>query len=378
MKRFSLLIGLVAIVATAGAKTPPEDNSDDRVFCNQIDKAVRRIISIPDIEGYKTLKCDFHMHTVFADAQVSPTGRVREAWQDGLDVIAMSEHIAVHKSPGIKLKDYNIPINHALKEAAKWGFLVVPAVEITRTKPFGHMNALFIKDPNVFEETRYKVDENGKLLRDKDGNRIPKPTEMDDFCKAEAQGAFMLWNHPGWPDRKSTLYPLQKQLIKEGRIHAVEIFNSIEWYPKVLDWFDEYKLPMMANSDIHETSRFAYGDQIRPMTLVFAKEYTLESLREAMFAGRIVAFFDGKLAGDEKYLSQLVGESLKVQVVDAKKGVLVVTNVSDIPFYTLFGERTLPFIFHPRAAVRVTVPKGTVLDFTNCYVGRKTLKKEIW
>ena len=171
---------------------------------------------------------------------------------------------------------------------------------------------------------------------------------------------------------------LQKQLIKEGRIHAVEIFNSIEWYPKVLDWFDEYKLPMMANSDIHETSRFAYGDQIRPMTLVFAKEYTLESLREAMFAGRIVAFFDGKLAGDEKYLSQLVGESLKVQVVDAKKGVLVVTNVSDIPFYTLFGERTLPFIFHPRAAVRVTVPKGTVLDFTNCYVGRKTLKKEIW
>lgn len=377
MKRFSLLIGLVAIVATAGAKTPPE-NSDDRVLCGQMEKAVRRIVSIPDIEGYKTLKCDFHMHTVFADAQVSPVGRVREAWQDGLDVIAVSEHIAVHKSPGIKLKDYNLPINQAVKEGTKWGLMVVPAVEITRTKPFGHMNALFIKDPNVFEETRYKVDENGKLIYDKDGNRIPNPTEMDDFRKAEEQGAFIIWNHPGWPDRKCTLFPLHKQLIKEGRIGAVELFNSIEWYPKVLDWFDEYKLPMMANSDIHETSRFAYGNQVRPMTLVFAKEYTLESLREALFAGRMLAFFEDKLAGDKELIGKVIDSSLQIQVVDEKKGVLVVTNISDIPFSTLFGDHMSPVVFRSRSAIRVTVPKGTVLEFTNCYIGRQTLKKEIW
>ena len=377
MKRFSLLIGLVAIVATAGAKTPPE-NSDDRMLCGQMEKAVRRIVSIPDIEGYKTLKCDFHMHTVFADAQVSPVGRVREAWQDGLDVIAVSEHIAVHKSPGIKLKDYNLPINQAVKEGTKWGLMVVPAVEITRTKPFGHMNALFIKDPNVFEETRYKVDENGKLIYDKDGNRIPNPTEMDDFRKAEEQGAFIIWNHPGWPDRKCTLFPLHKQLIKEGRIGAVELFNSIEWYPKVLDWFDEYKLPMMANSDIHETSRFAYGNQVRPMTLVFAKEYTLESLREALFAGRMLAFFEDKLAGDKELIGKVIDSSLQIQVVDEKKGVLVVTNISDIPFSTLFGDHMSPVVFRSRSAIRVTVPKGTVLEFTNCYIGRQTLKKEIW
>ena len=377
MKRFSLLIGLVAIVATAGAKTPPE-NSDDRMLCGQMEKAVRRIVSIPDIEGYKTLKCDFHMHTVFADAQVSPVGRVREAWQDGLDVIAVSEHIAVHKSPGIKLKDYNLPINQAVKEGTKWGLMVVPAVEITRTKPFGHMNALFIKDPNVFEETRYKVDENGKLIYDKDGNRIPNPTEMDDFRKAEEQGAFIIWNHPGWPDRKCTLFSLHKQLIKEGRIGAVELFNSIEWYPKVLDWFDEYKLPMMANSDIHETSRFAYGNQVRPMTLVFAKEYTLESLREALFAGRMLAFFEDKLAGDKELIGKVIDSSLQIQVVDEKKGVLVVTNISDIPFSTLFGDHMSPVVFRSRSAIRVTVPKGTVLEFINCYIGRQTLKKEIW
>jgi hypothetical protein len=201
---------------------------------------------------------------------------------------------------------------------------------------------------------------------------------MDDFRKAEAQGCFMLWNHPGWPDKKSTMYPLQKQLIKEGRIHAVELFNGSEWYPKALDWFDQYKLPMMANTDIHDTSRFAYGNQIRPMTLVFANEYTLESLREALFAGRMVAFFDNKLAGDKLYLDQLIDASLQVKVIDAKKGVLQISNISDIEFQALFGNRMNPVLFRPRTAIRITIPKGTVLDFINCYAGRQTVKKEIW
>ena len=50
-------------------------------------------IVVPDIEGYKTLKGDFHIHTVFSDATVWPTTRVQEALWEGLDVIAISEHI---------------------------------------------------------------------------------------------------------------------------------------------------------------------------------------------------------------------------------------------------------------------------------------------
>ena len=167
MKKLFLILGLALIATSVDAKNPPE-NSDDRTLCYELEKAVRRVITIPNIGEYLTLKCDFHMHTVFADAQVSPVGRVREAWQDGLDVIAMSEHNAVHKNKGIRLKDYNLPIELAVKEGKKFGFLVVPAVEITHTKPFGHMNALFIKDPNVFEQTRYKVDENGKAVDEYD------------------------------------------------------------------------------------------------------------------------------------------------------------------------------------------------------------------
>ena len=53
----------------------------------------RREINVPDILGYKTLKCDFHVHTVFSDGDVWPTVRIQEAWMDGLDVIAITDHI---------------------------------------------------------------------------------------------------------------------------------------------------------------------------------------------------------------------------------------------------------------------------------------------
>ncbi len=55
--------------------------------------ATRREVKIPDISGYRTLKCDLHTHTVFSDGQVWPTVRVEEAWREGLDAIAITDHI---------------------------------------------------------------------------------------------------------------------------------------------------------------------------------------------------------------------------------------------------------------------------------------------
>lgn len=51
-----LSFGLAAIAAFAA---PPPENSDDRVFCYELKPALRRVISIPDVDGYLTLKCDF-------------------------------------------------------------------------------------------------------------------------------------------------------------------------------------------------------------------------------------------------------------------------------------------------------------------------------
>ena len=55
---------------------------------------VRNEIDIPDLEGYLTLKCDFHIHTVFSDGTVWPTVRVQEAYKEGLDAISLTEHLS--------------------------------------------------------------------------------------------------------------------------------------------------------------------------------------------------------------------------------------------------------------------------------------------
>ena len=66
----------------------------------------RREINFPDILGYKTLKCDLHMHTVFSDGSVWPPVRVDEAWREGLDAISITDHIEYQPH-----KD-DVPTNH--------------------------------------------------------------------------------------------------------------------------------------------------------------------------------------------------------------------------------------------------------------------------
>lgn len=50
----------------------------------------RRELRLPEIDGYQLLKCDFHVHTIFSDGIVWPTLRVQEAWEEGLDAIAIT------------------------------------------------------------------------------------------------------------------------------------------------------------------------------------------------------------------------------------------------------------------------------------------------
>ena len=55
--------------------------------------AIPHRIVIPDIDGYKTLKGELHIHTVFSDASVWPTTRIDEAMTEGLDFIAITDHV---------------------------------------------------------------------------------------------------------------------------------------------------------------------------------------------------------------------------------------------------------------------------------------------
>ena len=377
MKKTVLTIAAGLFVSLAAFAQKGPENSDARMYYPQYGVSTRTEIAIPNIDGYVTLKADFHTHTMFADAQLSPEGRVGEAWCDGLDVICVSEHIGVHKSPGIHRFDHNLVTKRAMDAGKKYGMIVIPGAEITREKPFGHMNAMFLSDCNVFAEERYKWDENGNEMLGPDGKRIPmRETEIPDFEAAEKQGAFIQWNHPGWPDNLCPLPEFHKKMIQEGRIHAVEIFNSYEWYPTVMDWMDEYGITVTANSDAHEPIRNLYGDNLRPMNLIFAKETTLESVKEAMFAGRMLAVWNNNVAGKKELLSQLVDKSLVVKKIDGKR--VQVTNVSDICYTVLYADHTSPIDFPARKSIIIKMNPGQVLNFINCHTGRKTLEMSIY
>ena len=65
---------------------------------------------------------------------------------------------------------------------------------------------------------------------------------------------------------------------------------------------------MVGGSDAHDPIDFDYRgppDDIRPVTLVFAKARTAEAIREALVARRTAVFSRGRLIGEPEYLESL-------------------------------------------------------------------------
>lgn len=250
---------------------------------------------LPKIEGYQLLVCDFHIHTVFSDGLVWPTLRVDEAWSEGLDAIAITDHLEYRPHKEWIKGDFNESYRIAKTRGDQLGLIVIPGAEITRSKPLGHLNALFVQDANPLDT----------------------PDELDAVEAAYRQGAFIMWNHPGWPDCQSTLYDIHKQLLAQKKIHGIEIFNGYEYYPPVAGWCREYGVAYLGNSDIHAAVTTFYGGKphSRPVNLVLAREKTAEGIREALFAGRTLTLFNQMVAGPRQYLLALANASLSFTLV---------------------------------------------------------------
>ena len=344
MKNILTTIFLCA-VSTLSAQTLHNSDVHDLPEMNQ--SSVREVIQIPDILGYKTLKCDFHMHTLFSDGSVWPTVRVDEAWAEGLDAISITDHIEYRPKKNILKGDLNESYKVAEQRAKEIDFLLVKGIEITRSKPIGHLNALFINDA--------------------------LPIDVKDPVKAiEAaceQGAFIMWNHPGWPDNKSTLYPVHEKLIKEKKIHGVETFNEFEYYPVSFDWCRDMGLAFMGCSDIHGliTTRYGKAKNARPITLVFSKDRSVEGIKEALFAKRSAALFNGELAGPADLLRALLNESLTLRTINAANGSVEIINSSDIPF--VFKTANGVVVIPADKAVRTKLPLTGTLSVENCHTG---------
>ena len=348
MKRF---IFSIAAILTASFSYAQNAGVDTFVHSENENHRGRNEIRIPDVEGYLTLKGDFHIHTIFSDGEVTPSYRVDEARNNGLDIIAITDHIEYRPREYFS-KFVTLDTSYELAKEATDGdddIIVIHGIEISRSKPFGHMNALFIDDAD-------KAD-----VKD----------ELDALEAMLDQGAYILWNHPGWPDDKCTMYPVHEKLIAEGKIHGFEVWNDIESYPASYDWVDEYGLHPFANSDIHGTIHDRY-EGLRPITLVFAKERTHDSVKEAMFAGRVLALYNNFLMGKEEFIAPLVKECLTFEMREDKGDYRVynVVNKSDIKFQLQIGDTVHQVTVNPQSETYLEVADDHNVTFVNCILGK--------
>lgn len=356
MKKIELF--LLLLFPTAALTHAQSDNGVFRMdeFRNP---QKREIVNIPNVKGYQTLKCDFHQHTVFSDGQVWPGVRVQEAWREGLDVIAISDHIEYHPHSEDVVVNHNRAYELAKDYAAETNVILVKGSEITRSTPPGHFNAIFIGDASGYITDRES---------DKDKAAVLKSAEQD---------AFIFWNHPGWKagqvEGSYEWIKLVDELEKEKILDGIEVFNGFSFHKKALDWCIDKDLTVMGSTDMHNLMGYTYqlGDYIhRTMTLVFATDRTAASVREALEAGRTVAWSSKFIAGKEEHVRNLFEACVEVgrryYSQEKKNGDSAGTNYyeirnnSDLYFELVLraGDGTKKIVLYPESSQIITANAG--------------------
>jgi hypothetical protein len=274
-----------------------------RVACSSITIAImltitaaadtRREIQFPDIPGYKTIIADFHTHTVFSDGLVWPTVRMDEAWREGIDAIAVTDHIEYQPHKDYVSQDHNASYKVAKPTAQLKNIMLIKGTEITRGTPPGHFNAVFIKDVDPINTEDFE----------------------DAVEAANKQGGFVFWNHPGWKGPELGKWMEVHQTLYDKKwLGGVEVLNGSTYYPEAHQWCLDKDLAMLGNSDVHQPSlrhRSETGDH-RALTLVFVKEFTQDGVKEALNGARTAAWDNNRMIGREEHLGPLFNASIEV------------------------------------------------------------------
>jgi predicted metal-dependent phosphoesterase TrpH len=277
---------------------------------------VQNRLAIPDIEGYKTLQCDFHIHTVFSDGTVWPTVRVNEAYREGLDAISLTEHIEYRPHKDEIVASHGRSYDVAAPGAKRNDVILIRGSEITRPMAPGHFNAIFLTDCDALDQKDWH----------------------DSFAEARRQGAFIFWNHPAWDSQQpnETLWwPEHTEIYDNGWMQGIEVVNGPDEYsPEAHRWAIDKGLTMLGNTDIHAPSEHFIDGNHRTMTLVFASQRTPEAIHEALKDRRTAVYYQDKLIGREQFLRAIFDNSIEVTDVRRTGTSVSVTfkNNSGLPF----------------------------------------------
>ena len=323
---------------------------------------VRPYRPTPPAGPYQVLKSDLHMHTVFSDGVVWPDVRPQEAWRDGLDVIAITDHDDYRPHEKDVSMDLERPYQIARPVAEGLGLLIVPGVEITRGNI--HFNALFVKDKNAFR---------GKELQAA-------------LTEAKKQGAYSFWNHPGWKGTADWWPPIAAAYA-DKLFQGIELLNGSSYYSEAHPWVEQRGLAILGNSDIHAA---AQPGQPRTLTLILSRTRTLDGVREALEARRTIAWNGKALYGNAEWLGSLFRAYVRTPerasvVAGTSSFAFPLENVSAVPFELKLLEApvwlALPLGDTPalattvlRGSLRKDAPAGPLhvklrVEVTNAHTG---------
>ena len=369
---------LAAIMFLGGVATATAQwNSIHKVLNSSRNQ--RTEIVIPKVNGYNVYKGDFHTHSIFSDGEVTPALRVEEAWNDGLDIIAVTDHMEYRRTERVIYKymkgyiredlrgedkavntnvlntnpdergllvDFNVSYDSAKKRGDELGIMVVRGVEITRGK-LGDYNAIFTKDNNA----------------------IYDPDLETSIRNARAQGAFIMHNHPQYTkETKSTMPKHCEDFHAKGLIDGIEIANGYQIFNSLIDLCINEGYTPFSSSDVHTLTSIYYPgagkEYFRNMTLVFAKKCDDKSILKALKEGRTIAYRNNMMIGSEKLLTDLFNACISAEVIEqnGKNKKVKFTNHSSLPF-SLRWDRNRETAIWGHSATVVNVSAGTdVLD----------------
>ena len=356
MKKLLLIFAFAGLCfSTAQAQEPPKKIPFSYRTCNEITNRRTEII-LPQVKGFNCYKADLHIHTSYSDGAVTPAGRVNEAWYDGLDIIAITDHLESHggvkkffkvvapynKSkkptryvapgstkmpadsidPGVKI-DFNAIHQEAVRTNNSKGYnlLLIKGCEMARNnEKLGHFNALFVNDLNSIYNFDIK----------------------ESFKNVKKQGGIIIHNHPGNIESRNPEW--HAEVRKKGLIDGYEVANGFTFYPHILNRCVEDKMIMMGNTDSHGFTAHRYGTTgfFRTMTIVLAKELTEKAVKEALLKRRTIVYSGGDLMGEEKWLNEFLNASINCKLIkeDLEKGerTFLFTNMSSIAYKLRRGK----------------------------------------
>ena len=273
-------------------------------------------------EGFYLIQSDLHTHSVFSDGAVWPDIRVQEAVKEGLDLMAITEHLEYQPHQA------DIPHpdrNRAFELAQSYGIdqhdlQIVNGAEITRNMPPGHVNAVFITDAN-------------KMLQ-KDS--------LSGILAANEQAAFVFWNHPTWdaqrPDGIARLDTFHQYLIDNNLLHGIEVVNELTYSEEAFQLALDHQLTVLGTSDIHGLTDWLFdipNGGHRPTTFVLTTSKNIADIKKALFKGKTVVWFQDLLLGKVDNILPVLTANLKASVMGYGKentiAKVVLENKSALP-----------------------------------------------